>query len=316
MNIAFWIDPLTHLAPKKDSSVAMIESALAREWNCFYFTQQDLYVLAGVPYARLTSIKAISAEKPAQASLGKISDRPLTEMDIILIRKDPPVDNEYLYATYLLELAARLGVLVSNRPQGLRDANEKCFTLNFPECCPATLVTQNIERLRAFWETHRDVIFKPLSGMGGRSVFHVAPDGRNVGVILETLTLSGTVTIMAQQYIPAIREAGDKRILLIQGQPLDYALARIPSPHDFRGNLAAGATGHVVSITARDRFICEHIAPALREKGLDFVGIDVIGEYLTEVNVTSPTCIREIVAETGLDIAGEYLSALAKQLKK
>ncbi len=222
------------------------------------------------------------------------------------MRKDPPFDMEYIYATYALDLAAQAGVLVANKPQSLRDANEKFFTLHFPQCCPPTLVSRDIKRLRDFWEQHQNVIFKPLAGMGGNAVFHVDEQGKNTSVILEVLTASQQVTIMAQQYIPAIASAGDKRILLINGKPVPYALARIPAPGELRGNLAAGAQGKVVALTERDYWLCEQIAPTLRKMGLYFVGIDVIGDYLTEINVTSPTCAREISLESGLDITGDF----------
>lgn len=226
------------------------------------------------------------------------------------MRKDPPFDMEYIYTTYALDLAERDGVLVANRPQSLRDANEKFFTLNFPQCCPTTLVSKDMQQLKRFWQTHQNVIFKPLEGMGGSSVFHVDEHGRNLSVILEVLTKGQSLNIMAQRYIPEISTVGDKRILLVNGEPIPYALARIPAKGELRGNLAAGAMGKVVPITARDRWICEQIAPTLKVKGLYFVGIDVIGDYLTEINVTSPTCLREISAETGLDIAGDYLRCL------
>ena len=245
------------------------------------------------------------------AEVKPMGEHPLTTFDVILMRKDPPFDMEYIYATYALELAEREGVLVANKPQSLRDANEKFFTLNFPQCCPPTLVSRDITRLREFYKKHHNVIFKPLEGMGGRAVFHVDKDARNLSVILEVLTHGQTVSIMAQQYIPEISTLGDKRILLINGEPQPFALARIPLLGELRGNLAAGAEGKVVAINERDRWLCAQIAPTLKAKGLYFVGIDVIGDYLTEINVTSPTCLCEITAETGLDIAGDYLRFLA-----
>jgi len=310
MKLGILMDPPETLKPYKDSTVAMIESATRMGWSCAYFTLKDLFCREGKPYARISTIKIRDRMASDWAEIKSLGDQPLTTFDIILMRKDPPFDLEYIYATYALELAERDGVLVANKPQSLRDANEKFFTLNFPQCCPETLVSREISRLRAFWEEHRQVIFKPMDGMGGMLVFHVDEQGQNLSVILETLTHGERSTIMAQQYIPEIKTAGDKRILLINGEPVPYALARIPAKGELRGNLAAGAVGKVVPITERDRQICHQVAPTLCAKGLYFVGIDVIGDYLTEINVTSPTCIREISQETNLDIAGDYLRCL------
>ncbi|MDP1602387.1 MAG: glutathione synthase [Legionella sp.] len=310
MKLAVLMDPLHLLKPYKDSTVGMLKSAQKRGWSCFYFTPLDIACRDGHAYANVSSIIIGDVNSTDWAKVTPTGEEPLSAFDIILMRKDPPFDLEYIYATYALELAERDGVLVANKPQSLRDANEKFFTLNFPQCCPPTLVTKDKARLRAFWDEHRNVIFKPLEGMGGSAVFHVTEDARNLSVILEVLTRHQTVTIIAQQYIPEIQSAGDKRILLINGEPVPYALARIPARGELRGNLAAGAQGKVVSITDRDRWICREIAPTLQAKGLYFVGIDVIGEYLTEINVTSPTCAIEIEQETGVDILGDYLDFL------
>lgn len=310
MNLAVLIDPLHRLFPYKDTTVAMMKSAKALGWSCVYFTQEDLFCTDGHAFARVYDITIGNEHHSDWAKSKELGEKPLSEFDIIIMRKDPPFDMEYIYTTYALELAERDGVLVANKPQSLRDANEKFFTLNFPQCCPTTLVSQDIKRLKAFWHTHQNVIFKPLEGMGGNSVFHVDQKGKNLSVILEVLTKGQTVAIMAQRYIPEITASGDKRILLINGEPVPYALARIPAQGELRGNLAAGATGKVVALTERDRWICEQIAPTLRAKGLYFVGIDVIGDYLTEINVTSPTCLREISNETGLDIAADFLHTL------
>ena len=311
MKLAVFMDSLHTLKPYKDSTVAMIQRAQSMGWSCAYFTQKDVFCHEGRAFARVSSIKITDENASDWAETSDLGDRPLADFDIILMRKDPPFDMEYIYATYALELAEREGVLVANKPQSLRDANEKFFTLNFPQCCPPTLVTSDMERLRSFWKEHQDVIFKPLEGMGGRAVFHVNKDGRNLSVILEVLTQGGNISIMAQQYIPEISTLGDKRILVINGKPAPYALARIPASGELRGNLAAGANGKLVPITDRDRWLCEQFASTLQSKGLYFVGIDVIGDYVTEINVTSPTCIREIEAETSLDIAGDYLKVLA-----
>ena len=311
MKLAILMDSLEKIKVEKDSTVAMIKSAQTLGWECAYFTLQDLFCREGHAYANMHSIRIGDETSIKWADVHALGDQPLTDFDIILMRKDPPFDMEYIYATYALELAEREGVLVANKPQSLRDANEKFFTLNFPQCCPKTLVSRDVKRLREFWDEHRDVIFKPLEGMGGQSVFHVDESARNLSVILEVLTHRQQVTIIAQQYIPEITTAGDKRILLINGEPVSHGLARIPKPGELRGNLAAGAQGKVVEITARDRWLCAQVAPVLKAKGLYFVGMDVIGDYLTEINVTSPTCIREITAVTGLDIAGDYLRFLS-----
>jgi glutathione synthase len=311
MKLAILMDPLPTIKAYKDSTVAMIQSANKLGWSCVYFTLNDLFCREGQAFANVTQIIVTDEKKADWAKVTPLGEQPLTAFDMILMRKDPPFDMEYIYATYALELAEKEGVLIANKPQSLRDANEKFFTLNFPQCCPITLVSRDIHQLRTFWQAHKNVIFKPLEGMGGRSVFHVNDDARNLSVILEVLTHGQTVSIMAQKYIPEISTLGDKRILLINGEPIPFALARIPAPGELRGNLAAGAEGKVVPLTSRDRWICAEIAPTLKAKGLYFVGIDVIGDYLTEINVTSPTCIREIAAETKLDIAGDYLRCLA-----
>lgn len=312
MKLAVLMDPVHKLKAYKDSTVAMLKSAQALGWSCVYFTQDDLYCRQGHAYARVFSIKIGDENASQWAEIKEQGEQALNEFDIILMRKDPPFDMEYIYSTYALQLAERDGVLVANKPSSLRDANEKFFTLNFPQCCPQTLVSRDIKRLRAFWQEHQNVIFKPLEGMGGSSVFHVNENAENLSVILEMLTEGQTASIMAQQYIPEITNLGDKRILLINGEPVPFALARIPAKGELRGNLAAGARGKVVAITERDRWLCQQIAPTLKSMGLYFVGIDVIGDYLTEINVTSPTCIREIAAETNLDIAGDYLRCLAE----
>ncbi len=308
--LAILMDPISRIQVYKDSTVAMIKAAQAMGWPVAYFTPADIFCRDGDVYATMHSIKIGDETSTDWATVSNLGDKPLAAFDIILMRKDPPFDIEYIYATYALELAEKKGSLIANKPQSLRDANEKFFTLHFPQCCPETLVTRDTDRLRAFWQKHKNVIFKPLEGMGGKSVFHVDEQGKNLSVILEVLSQSEAVTIMAQTYIPEIVSTGDKRILLINGEPVPYALARIPAKGELRGNLAAGAKGEVVVLTDRDRWICQQLGPVLKEKGLYFVGLDVIGDYLTEINVTSPTCIREIEAVSGLDIAGDYLRTL------
>jgi glutathione synthase len=312
MKLGILMDAPHTLKAYKDSTVAMMESAEKLGWTCVYFTLNDLYCHEGEAYAFMSAIKVKNRMANTWAEIISQGEQPLSTCDIILMRKDPPFDIEYIYATYALELAERAGVLIANKPQSLRDANEKFFTLNFPQCCPTTLVSRDIARLRDFWQTHTDVIFKPLAGMGGQSVFRVDAVGQNLSVILETLTCSERSMVMAQRFITEIHTQGDKRIILINGEPVPYALARIPAKGELRGNLAAGAVGKIVEINERDRWICNEIAPTLRAKGLYFVGIDVIGDYLTEINVTSPTCIREINQETGLDVAGDYLRCLGR----
>jgi glutathione synthase len=241
--------------------------------------------------------------------------QPLATLDVVLMRKDPPVDMEYMYSTFLLERAEAEGVLLVNHPAALRDASEKLYTAWFAECCPPTLVSREITRLRKFLDEHGDIVVKPLNGMGGASVFRVQRDDPNLNVILETITDNGNRSAMAQRYIPEITE-GDKRILMIDGEPFPHALARIPAAGETRGNLAAGGTGKGVDLSDRDRWICRQVGPALREKGLLFAGLDVIGDYLTEINVTSPTCIRELDSLYDADIAGTLMDTISEQLAR
>jgi glutathione synthase len=248
-------------------------------------------------------------------TMAEASDTPLAELDVILMRKDPPFDSNYIYSTYLLERAEQAGTLVVNKPQALRDCNEKIFATQFPQCCPPFLVSSRADKLKAFHKQHGDVIFKPLDGMGGSSIFRLKADDANVSVIIETLTSHGRSPIMAQRYIPEIVK-GDKRILLIDGEPVPYALARVPAIGESRGNLAAGGSGIAQPLSDRDKWICEQVRESVREKGLLFVGLDVIGDYLTEINVTSPTCIREINAAFNLDIAGELMNCIAEKLSQ
>ncbi|MFC3908417.1 glutathione synthase [Legionella dresdenensis] len=310
MKLAVLMDPVHHIKPYKDTTVAMLMSAQELGWECYYFTPVDLACRQNRAYAIVSSITVKDDHSADWAETAVVGEMALADFNIILMRKDPPFDMEYIYATYALELAEREGVLVANRPQSLRDANEKFFAMHFPQCCPETLVSKNMASLRSFWQQHKKVIFKPLEGMGGSAIFYVDEQGTNLPVILEVLTKNQTVTIMAQQYIPEIKNKGDKRIILVNGEPVPYALARMPANGELRGNLAAGAKGEVVPLTERDYWICRQIGPELSARGLYFVGIDVIGDYLTEINVTSPTCAREISAATGIDITGNFLRAL------
>ena len=308
------MDPIENIAYKKDSTLAMLWAASARNWDISYMTPADLYVSDG--QARASSQALQVFKDPAHFyELGDKHDIKLGELDVILMRKDPPFDNEFLYATHILELADKQGAWVVNKPSSLRDCNEKLFALQFPQCGPIHLVSRDQARLRAFHAEHGDVIMKPLDGMGGSSIFRLKPDDANVGVILETLTKHGQTTIMAQVYLPEIRD-GDKRILLIDGEPVPYCLARIPAKGETRGNLAAGGTGRAQPLSDADRRIAADVGPGARAKGLLFVGLDVIGDSLTEINVTSPTCIREIDTQFGTDIGGQLMDCIAAKLSE
>ncbi|HGM5581679.1 TPA: glutathione synthase [Pseudomonas putida] len=307
------MDPIASISYKKDSSLAMLLAAQARGWSLFYMEQRDLYQGAGQARARMRPLK-VFADPARWFELGDEQDSALSELDVILMRKDPPFDMEFVYSTYLLEQAEREGVLVVNKPQSLRDCNEKLFATQFPQCMAPTLVSRRADILREFAATHGDVILKPLDGMGGASVFRHRQGDPNLSVILETLTQHGHQQIMAQAYLPQIVD-GDKRILMIDGEPVPYCLARIPASGETRGNLAAGGRGEARPLTERDRWIAAQVGPTLREKGLLFVGLDVIGDSLTEINVTSPTCIREIDAAYNTDIGGQLMDAIDRQLK-
>ncbi|MBJ38812.1 MAG: glutathione synthase [Gammaproteobacteria bacterium] len=305
------MDPIGTINPKKDSTLAMLVAAQARGWSLHYMTQADLFVEDGVVHARQTEL-TVRNDLEHWFDLRAEHTAPLAELDVILMRKDPPFDMAYIYTTYLLEMAEGAGARVYNRPGSIRDCNEKLFALQFPQCCPPHVVSSDANVLRAFFDVHEDVIYKPLDGMGGASIFRVTPEGRNLAVILDTLTAGGRTPIMAQRYIPEI-SAGDTRILLIDGEPVPYGLARVPAAGETRGNLAAGGTGVGRELTDRDRWICGEVGPTLREKGLAFVGIDVIGDYLTEINVTCPTCIRELDQAFELDIAGDFMEHIANR---
>ncbi|OCT22340.1 glutathione synthase [Pseudomonas putida] len=307
------MDPIASISYKKDSSLAMLLAAQERGWSLFYMEQRDLYLGAGQARAQMRPLK-VFADPAHWFELGDEQDSALSELDVILMRKDPPFDMEFVYSTYLLEQAEREGVLIVNKPQSLRDCNEKLFATQFPQCMAPTLVSRRADILRAFAATHGDVIFKPLDGMGGASVFRHRQGDPNLSVILETLTQHGHQQIMAQAYLPQIVD-GDKRILMIDGEPVPYCLARIPASGETRGNLAAGGRGEARPLTERDRWIAAQVGPTLREKGLLFVGLDVIGDSLTEINVTSPTCIREIDAAYNTHIGGQLMDAIDRKLK-
>lgn len=312
IKLGILMDPIDNINFKKDSSLAMLWAAQRKGWSLYYFEQSHMYSRDGIARAKMAPIK-VAMDPENWFERQDYQDIALADLDVVLMRKDPPFDNEFLYATQLLAIAEAAGTLIVNRTQGLRDYNEKLFATHYPECCPPVLVSRSIERLRAFYAEHNDVIFKPLDGMGGSSIFRVDASGLNLGVILETLTQHGKQTIMAQRYIPEIVD-GDKRILMINGEPVPYALARIPSQGETRGNLAAGGRGEGRALTERDRWICQQVGPKLVEQGLLFVGLDVIGDYLTEINVTSPTCIRELDNQFGLDIAMQLMDVIEAKL--
>ena len=306
------MDPIASIAFKKDSSLAMLEAAQARGWSLFYMEQQDLYLINGQARTRTRTLQVFH-DPQHWFELGEQQDLPLDSLDVILMRKDPPFDSEFLYCTQILEQAERQGVLVVNRPQSLRDCNEKLFATRFAHCTPPTLVSRRADILREFAEEQGDVILKPLDGMGGTAIFRHRAGDPNLSVILETLTGYGSRQIMIQRYLPAIVD-GDKRILMIDGEPVPYCLARIPQKGETRGNLAAGGRGEARPLTERDRWIAAQVGPTLKAMGLLFVGLDVIGENLTEINVTSPTCIREIDAAFDTDIAGRLMDVIAEKL--
>lgn len=308
MKLGIVMDPIGGITTAKDSSFAMLLAAQARGWNIHYLELGDLYLDDGKAGARSREL-TVSDNDCDWYRLEAEQSIELATLDIILMRKDPPFDSQYLLATYILEQAERDGALVVNRPRGLRDANEKLFTLHLPQCVPPTLVTQSTHKLRAFLEEHGDIIVKPPDGMGGQQVFRVRTGDANTGVILETVTARGTRFCIAQPYLPAIRD-GDKRILMIDGEPVPYALARLATGNEARANLAAGGSSRGVELSASDRWICEQVRPLLKKHGIYFAGLDVIGDRLTEINVTSPTCIRELDKLYGLDIAGQLLDRL------
>ncbi len=308
------MDPIATINFKKDSSLAMLLAAKALGWSLFYMEQKDLYQAAGTARARMSPLQVFNDAQHWFELNGEI-DCPLADLDVILMRKDPPFDNEFVYSTYLLEQAERAGTLIVNRPQSLRDCNEKLFATQFPQCTPPTVVSRRPDILREFAEQQRDIILKPLDGMGGASIFRHRVGDPNLSVILETLTDHGRQQIMAQRYLPEIKD-GDKRILMIDGEPVPYCLARIPAAGETRGNLAAGGRGEARPLTERDLWIAAQIGPRLRELGLLFVGLDVIGEHLTEINVTSPTCIREIDKAFDTQIGDRLMQAIAGKLQQ
>jgi glutathione synthase len=308
LNIAVVMDPIESIKIKKDSTIAILWAAQARGHRLWYLEQDDLFIRDGVAWGDLAPLDVFE-DRERWFARGDREARPLRDMDVILMRKDPPFDMDFVYSTYILEKAEQDGVLVVNRPASLRDCNEKIFATHFPQCMAPTLVSADMSRLRAFVHEQGDAILKPLDGMGGAGIFRLTAGGPNIGATLETLTALGTRPVMAQRYIPEIVD-GDKRILMINGEPVPYCLARIPQGDEVRGNIAAGGRGEPRPLTERDRWIAAQVGPELKKRGLVFVGLDVIGDYLTEVNVTSPTCIREIEAVYHPGIADHLIATI------
>ena len=314
-SLAVLMDPLDTIKPAKDSTIAMLKAAAGRGLEILVFGLGDLSVRDGHAHARLTPIE-VMREGKAWYRTGEPVLRELAGIDAVLMRKDPPFDMEYIYSTYLLERAEQDGVLVVNRPQGLRDMNEKAYTAWFADCCAPTLITRDMAAMEGFLVEHGQAVFKPLDGMGGRSIFVVESGDRNARVVFETLTDSGQCYAIAQRYLPEIATGGDARILLVDGEPVPHALVRMPAAGDHRGNLAAGAKATSRALTERDRWLASRIGPVMRERGMLFVGLDVIGGFVTEINVTSPTGIREIEAMHGHDIGGLLIDAVLARLAR
>jgi glutathione synthase len=313
--LAVIMDPIESIAPAKDSTLAMLLAAQERGWQICYGGLNDIWLRDGVAFGGLRPLRVANDPK-CWFELDEPEEIALSVMDVILMRKDPPFNMEYVYATYILEQAEEQGALVVNRPRSLRDANEKAFVSWFPDCSPPTLISRSICQLRDFIKEHGRVVIKPLDQMAGRSVFVTSNDDPNRNVLLETMTHDGTRYVMLQRFIPEIAESGDARILLIDGTPIPHALVRIPPDDDHRGNISTGATTHCRPLTNNEQKICERVGPVLREKGLLFVGIDVIGDYLTEINVTSPTGIRELDQQCDLNIADQLLHSIESRFQK
>ncbi len=307
------MDAISSVNVKKDSTLAMLLEAQKRGYQLYYMQMKDLYLDQGECRATTHTVEVFDNEE-LWYQLGDEQDIALSELDAVLMRKDPPFDTEYIYATYMLERAEEAGTLIVNKPQSLRDCNEKLFTAWFSELTPRTLVTRSSKKIRAFHQELKDIIIKPLDGMGGASIFRLKSDDVNVGVIIETLTQHGNIYAMVQEYLPEIKE-GDKRILIVNGEVMPYCLARIPAHGETRGNLAAGGRGEARPLSHSDKLIAETIAPELKKRGLFFVGLDVIGNKVTEINVTSPTCIREIEAAYPINISGKLMDAIEDNIR-
>jgi glutathione synthase len=313
LRLAVVMDPIAKIKFAKDSTLAMLLAAAARGWELTYFEQNDLWLRDGVALGRGRSLQ-VFADPAKWFEVAEPVVQPLGGFDVILMRKDPPFDAEYIYTSYILERAEAAGAFVANRPQGLRDMNEKVYTAWFPECCAPTLITRSAQEITAFAAEHGKIVVKPLDGMGGKSIFVTEHGDKNLPVIIETLTDNGQRFAISQRYLPEIVATGDSRILLIDGEPVPCALARIPAANDNRGNLAAGAKGVGRELTERDRWLCSQIGPALAARGMLFVGLDVIGGFVTEINVTSPTGIRELDKQFGLNIGAMFMDAIARKV--
>jgi glutathione synthase len=307
------MDPIRDIKPAKDTTLGMLLAAQAKGWELHYAEQRHLWLRDGVAMGRLAPL-AVRNDLADWATLGPPQERPLADLDVILMRKDPPFDTEYIYTTYILERAEAAGSLVVNRPQGLRDMNEKVYTAWFPQCCAPTLITRDMGDMHAFMREHGKIVCKPLYGMGGRSIFVIDRGDKNASVVFETLTDYGSRYAIVQRYLPEIVTTGDSRVILVDGEAVPYALARIPTAADNRGNLAAGAKGVGRPLNDRDRWLAGEIGPVLRERGMLFVGLDVIGGFVTEINVTSPTGIRELAKEFKVDIAAQLMAAIERRL--
>jgi glutathione synthase len=314
VRLAVVMDPIGQIKYAKDTTLALLLAAQARGWSLHYLELQDLRLRDGVAEGRARAL-TVRADPQRWYALGEAEVQPLGGFDLMLMRKDPPFDTEYIYSTYILERAEIAGALVVNRARGLRDMNEKVYTAWFPQCCAPTLVTRDMAEMAAFAATHGKIVVKPLHGMGGHSIFVLEAGDKNARVVFETLTGEGRRFAIVQKYLPDIAVGGDSRVLLIDGEPVPYALARIPTAEDNRGNLAAGAKGVGRALTERDRWLCGQIGPALREAGMLFVGLDVIGGYVTEINVTSPTGVRELEHQFPLDIGAMFIDALEQRLR-
>ena len=307
------MDPIESIKPAKDTTLGLLLAAQARGWELFYAEQKDLWLRDGVAWGRLAPLK-VTDDLVSWFARGKAQNGKLGEFDVILMRKDPPFDTEYIYTTYILDRAEAQGALVCNRPQGLRDMNEKVYTAWFPECCAPTLITRDMHDMGEFLREHGKAVCKPLHGMGGKSIFVLEEGDKNRNVVFETLTEYGTRYAIVQRYLPEIVTAGDCRVILVDGEPVPFALVRIPTSDDNRGNLAAGARAESRPLNARDRWLCAQIGPKLKAAGMIFVGLDVIGDFVTEINVTSPTGIRELNKKNGVDIGCMLVDAIHRTL--
>jgi glutathione synthase len=315
MRLAVVMDPIGQIKYAKDTTLALLLAAQARGWSLHYLEQKDLRLRDGVALGGVRTLQ-VRADAKQWFTLGEPETQSLGDFDVILMRKDPPFDTEFIYTTYILERAETAGALVVNRPRGLRDMNEKVYTAWFPQCCAPTLVTRDMSEMAAFAAEHGKVVIKPLHGMGGHSIFVLDRGDKNARVVFETLTDEGRRFAIAQKYLPEIVTGGDSRVLVVNGEAVPYALARIPMSGDNRGNLAAGAKGVGRPLTERDQWLVAQIGPSLREAGMLFVGLDVIGGYVTEINVTSPTGLRELESQFSIDIGALFIDAVAQQLQR